>query len=30
MHSGFEHSAVEEAMKSWKGKIQLAVWSISK
>lgn len=30
MHSGFEHSAVEEAMKSWKGKLQLALWSLSK
>ena len=30
MHSGFEHSAVEEAMKSMKGKLQLAAWSISK
>jgi hopanoid biosynthesis associated radical SAM protein HpnH len=28
MHSGFEHSAVEEAMKSWKGKLQLAAWSL--
>lgn len=30
MHSGFEHSAVEEAMRSWKGKLQLAAWSMSK
>jgi hopanoid biosynthesis associated radical SAM protein HpnH len=30
MHSGFEHSAVEEAMKTMKGKLQLAAWSISK
>jgi hopanoid biosynthesis associated radical SAM protein HpnH len=30
MHSGFEHSAVEEAMKSMKGKLQLAAWSLSK
>jgi hopanoid biosynthesis associated radical SAM protein HpnH len=28
MHSGFEHSAVEEAMKSMRGKLQLAAWSI--
>lgn len=27
MHSGFEHSAVEESMKTLKGKLQLAVWS---
>lgn len=27
MHSGFEHSAVEESMKTIKGKLQLAVWS---
>lgn len=30
MHSGFEHSAVEEAMKTLKGKIQLAAWSLGK
>ena len=30
MHSGFEHSAVEEAMKSMKGKLQLAAWSVTK
>jgi hopanoid biosynthesis associated radical SAM protein HpnH len=30
MHSGFEHSAVSEAMKSMKGKLQLATWSLSK
>jgi hopanoid biosynthesis associated radical SAM protein HpnH len=30
MHSGFEHSAVEEAMKTMKGKLQLAAWSLSK
>lgn len=30
MHSGFEHSAVEAAMKTWSGKIKLAAWSISK
>ena len=30
MHSGFEHSAVEEAMKTMKGKLQLAAWSVSK
>lgn len=30
MHSGFEHSAVEEAMKTMKGKLQLAAWSITK
>jgi hypothetical protein len=30
MHSGFEHSAVSEAMKTFKGKAQLAVWSLSK
>jgi hopanoid biosynthesis associated radical SAM protein HpnH len=28
MHSGFEHSAVEEAMKSVKGTLQLAAWSL--
>ncbi len=28
MHSGFEHSAVTEAMKTMKGKLQLAAWSI--
>jgi hypothetical protein len=30
MHSGFEHSAVSEAMKSMKGKVQLALWAVSK
>ncbi len=30
MHSGFEHSAVSEAMKSVKGTIQLAAWSLTK
>ncbi len=30
MHSGFEHSAVEEAMKTMKGKLQLAAWTLSK
>jgi hopanoid biosynthesis associated radical SAM protein HpnH len=30
MHSGFEHSAVSEAMKSMKGTLQLAMWSLSK
>lgn len=30
MHSGFEHSAVSEAMKSVKGTLQLAMWSLSK
>ena len=28
MHSGFEHSAVNEAMKSVRGQIQLAAWAI--
>lgn len=28
MHSGFEHSAVEEAMKTMKGKLQLATWTL--
>lgn len=28
MHSGFEHSAVTEAMKTFKGKLQLAAWSL--
>ena len=28
MHSGFEHSAVTEAMKTMKGKVQLAAWSV--
>ena len=28
MHSGFEHSAVEEAMKTVKGTLQLAAWSL--
>lgn len=30
MHSGFEHSAVEESMKTIKGKLQLAAWSFGK
>jgi hopanoid biosynthesis associated radical SAM protein HpnH len=30
MHSGFEHSAVDEAMRSWKGKLQMARWAVSK
>lgn len=30
MHSGFEHSAVEEAMKTIRGKLQLALWSFGK
>ncbi len=30
MHSGFEHSAVEESMKTLKGKIELTMWSLSK
>lgn len=30
MHSGFEHSAVEESMKTMKGKLQLAAWSLGK
>lgn len=30
MHSGFEHSAVEEAMKTIGGKLQLALWSFAK
>lgn len=30
MHSGFEHSAVEEQMRSLKGKLQLALWTVSK
>ncbi len=30
MHSGFEHSAVEESMKTMMGKLQLAVWSFGK
>ena len=30
MHSGFEHSAVEESMKTLKGKLQLGLWTISK
>ncbi len=30
MHSGFEHSAVEESMKTLKGKLQLAAWTLSK
>lgn len=29
MHSGFEHSAVQEAMRTWKGKLQLARWSLT-
>lgn len=28
MHSGFEHSAVNDAMKSLKGQLQLAAWTI--
>lgn len=28
MHSGFEHSAVEESMKTLTGKLQLAAWSL--
>ena len=28
MHSGFEHSAVDEAMKTVKGTLELAVWSL--
>lgn len=28
MHSGFEHSAVEDAMKTLKGQLQLAAWSL--
>ncbi|HZZ79408.1 MAG TPA: adenosyl-hopene transferase HpnH [Gemmataceae bacterium] len=28
MHSGFEHSAVNEAMKTTRGKLQLAAWSL--
>lgn len=28
MHSGFEHSAVEEAMKTTRGKLRLATWSV--
>ena len=28
MHSGFEHSAVEEAMKTTMGKIKMAAWSL--
>ncbi|MCL5283409.1 MAG: adenosyl-hopene transferase HpnH [Armatimonadetes bacterium] len=30
MHSGFEHSAVVEAMKTWKGRLQLTAWALSK
>jgi len=30
MHSGFEHSAVDEAMRTLRGKIELAMWSLSK
>lgn len=30
MHSGFEHSAVTQAMKSIKGTLQLAAWTFSK
>jgi hopanoid biosynthesis associated radical SAM protein HpnH len=30
MHSGFEHSAVSEAMKTMKGTLQLAAWSLTK
>jgi hypothetical protein len=28
MHSGFEHSAVNEAMKTIGGKLRLAAWSL--
>jgi hypothetical protein len=28
MHSGFEHSAVSDAMKTIKGTVQLAAWSL--
>jgi len=28
MHSGFEHSAVSDAMKTFKGTVQLAAWSL--
>ena len=28
MHSGFEHSAVDEAMKTVKGTLQLAAWTV--
>jgi hopanoid biosynthesis associated radical SAM protein HpnH len=28
MHSGFEHSAVNEGMKTLKGKLQLAAWTV--
>jgi hopanoid biosynthesis associated radical SAM protein HpnH len=28
MHSGFEHSAVDEAMKTFRGKMQLAAWTL--
>jgi hopanoid biosynthesis associated radical SAM protein HpnH len=30
MHSGFEHSAVSEAMKSMSGTLKLAAWSLTK
>lgn len=30
MHSGFEHSAAIDAMKTWKGKFQMARWFVSK
>ncbi len=30
MHSGFEHSAVTEAMKTMRGTAELALWSLSK
>jgi hypothetical protein len=29
MHSGFEHSAVNEAVKTFKGTLQLAAWTFS-
>jgi hypothetical protein len=28
MHSGFEHSAVTEALKTTGGKLRLAAWSL--
>ncbi len=30
MHSGFEHSAVIESMKTWKGKIKLFNWALGR
>lgn len=30
MHSGFEHSAVTEAMKTMRGRLQLVAWSLGK